>query len=322
LKYSRILGTGGYLPERIVTNAELERRVDTTAQWIVERTGIEQRRVAAPGQTTCDLAELAARPAIEAAAIVPAAIDLIIVATTTPDHIFPSVATQLQDRLGNYGCAAFDVQAVCAGFIYALGIADQFIRAGNARCALVVGAETFTRIIDWEDRTTCVLFGDGAGAVVVAAADEPGILSSDLRADGRYKELLWVPAGVSQGYEQTRRNEAYVAMRGNEVFKVAVNTLGRSVLEALEANHLTIDDIDWLVPHQANERILAATAKKIGFPVARVISTVKTHANTSAASIPLALDVAVRDSRIQRGQRVLLVGFGGGFTWGTVLLRY
>ncbi|MCP5420800.1 MAG: ketoacyl-ACP synthase III [Gammaproteobacteria bacterium] len=322
MNYSRIQGTGGFLPAQIVTNADLERRVDTTAQWIFERTGIAERHVAEPGETTCDLAEQAARRAIEAAGLSPSTIDLIIVATTTPDHIFPSVASQLQDRLGHYGCAAFDIQAVCTGFIYALGIADQFIHAGNARCALVVGAETFTRIINWEDRSTCVLFGDGAGAMIVTAADKPGILSSDLRADGRYKDLLWVPAGVSQGYEQTRRNEAFVAMRGNEVFKVAVNTLGRSVLQALESNGLDIADIDWLVPHQANERILAATAKKIGFPVERVISTVKTHANTSAASIPLAFDVAVRDGRIQRGQRVLLVGFGGGFTWGTVLLRY
>jgi 3-oxoacyl-[acyl-carrier-protein] synthase-3 len=322
LNYARIVGTGGYLPERVLTNAELESRVNTSTQWILERTGIEQRHIAAPGETTCDLAEIAARRAIETADIGPATLDLIIVATTTPDHIFPSVASQLQDRLGHYGSAAFDVQAVCTGFVYALSIADQFIRAGNARCALVVGAETFTRIIDWQDRGTCILFGDGAGAVVVEAAAEPGILSSHLHADGRYKHLLWVPAGVSQGYDQTRHNVAYVEMRGSEVFKVAVNTLSRSVQEALEANRLTIDDVDWLVPHQANERILLATAKRIGLPVERVIMTVRTHANTSAASVPLALDAAVRDGRIRRGQTLLLEAFGGGFTWGTVVLRY
>jgi len=322
LSYARIVGTGGYLPETVLTNAELEKRVNTSTHWILERTGIEQRHIAAPGETTCDLAETASRRAIEAADIDPATIDLIIVATTTPDHIFPSVASQLQDRLGHYGCAAFDVQAVCTGFVYALSIADQFVRAGNSRCALVVGAETFTRIIDWQDRGTCILFGDGAGAVVVQAAAEPGILSSHLHADGRHKHLLWVPAGVSAGYDQTRQNAAYVEMRGSEVFKVAVNTLARSVQEALANNDLTIDAIDWLVPHQANERILLATAKKIGLPLNRVVMTVQTHANTSAASVPLALDVAVRDGRIQRGQTLLLEAFGGGFTWGTVVLRY
>jgi 3-oxoacyl-[acyl-carrier-protein] synthase-3 len=249
-------------------------------------------------------------------------IDLIIVATTTPDYVFPSVATQLQERLGIYGCAAFDVQAVCSGFIYALGIADKFIRAGGASRVLVIGAETFTRILDWSDRATCILFGDGAGAVIIDAADEPGILSSHLHADGRYRELLWVPSGgVSRNFDK-HREAAYVAMRGNEVFKIAVKTLGRIVEEILAANAMTPEDIDWLVPHQANERIIAATAKKLRMPMDRVVNTVSKHANTSAASVPLALDVAVRDGRIQRGDTLLLEAFGGGFTWGAVLLKY
>ncbi|MFO1349885.1 MAG: beta-ketoacyl-ACP synthase III [Gammaproteobacteria bacterium] len=322
MNYARIAGTGGYLPEKILTNADLERMVDTTAAWIRERTGIEQRHIAAASETTTDLAEAAARLALEAAAMEPSAIDLIVVATTTPDHVFPSVASQLQYRLGHYGGAAFDVQAVCSGFVYALATADQFIRAGGARRALVVGAETFSRILDWNDRSTCILFGDGAGAVVVEAAPEPGILSSHLHADGRYKELLWVPAGVSSGYELTRQNAAFVAMRGAEVFKMAVNTLSRVVEETLAAHSMTIADLDWLVPHQANERILTATAKRLGLPLDHVVNTVKTHANTSAASVPLALDVAVRDGRIRRGHTVLLEAFGGGFTWGSVLLRY
>lgn len=322
MKYAKVIGTGGYLPEKVLTNADLEKMVDTTDQWIRERTGVEQRHIAAPNETTCDLAEAAARQAMAAAGVTPASIDLIIVGTTTPDHVFPSVASQVQDRLGNYGCAAFDVQAVCTGFIYALSIADQFIRTGNATRALVIGAETFSRIIDWTDRRTCILFGDGAGAVIVEAADEPGILSSHLHADGRYKELLWVPAGVSTGYDKTRENAAYVEMRGNEVFKVAVNTLGRIVEETLAANQMTSADIDWLIPHQANARIISATAKKLRMPMERVINTVNTHGNTSAASVPLALDVAVRDGRIQRGDTLLLEAFGGGFTWGSILLKY
>lgn len=322
MNYSRIIATGGYLPEKVLTNADLERMVDTTADWIFERTGIELRHVAAAGETTTDLAEHAARRAIDSAGIDPARIDLLIVATTTPDHVFPSVACDLQNRLGCNGCAAFDVQAVCTGFVYAMAVADQFMRTGASRCALVVGAETFTRILDWNDRGTCILFGDGAGAVLLETASEPGIMSSHLHADGSQKKLLWVPAGVSQGYDATRRNEAYVSMRGNEVFKVAVRTLGRIVDETLAANRLTPADLDWLVPHQANERILVATARKLGLPLERVISTVRTHANTSAASVPLALDVAVRDGRIQRGHTVLLEAFGGGFTWGSVLLKY
>ncbi|MEZ5593604.1 MAG: beta-ketoacyl-ACP synthase III [Gammaproteobacteria bacterium] len=322
MKFSRIVGTGGYLPEKILRNSDLERMVDTTHEWIVDRTGIEQRHVAAAGETTCDLAEQAARRALDAADWDPASLDLIIVATTTPDHVFPSVASQLQDRLGCNGCAAFDIQAVCTGFIYGLATADQFMRTGMVKRALVIGAETFTRILDWTDRGTCILFGDGAGAVVLETADEPGIIDSKLHADGRYKELLWVPAGVSSGYDQTRQNEAYVSMKGSEVFKVAVRTLGRIVDEILLANNMRAEQLDWLVPHQANERILVATARKLGLPMEKVVNTVKYHANTSAASVPLALDVAVRDGRIQRGQNLLLEAFGGGFTWGAVLIRY
>jgi len=322
LNHARISGTGGYLPEQVLTNAELEQRIETTAEWIVERTGVEERHIAAPWETTCDLAERAARRALEAADLDPRRIDLIVLGTTTPDHVFPSVATQLQHRLGCYGGPAFDVQAVCTGFVYAMDIANRFIRTGAARRALVVGADTFTRIINWQDRGTCILFGDGAGAVVLEAADEPGIIDSQLHADGRYKELLWVPAGVSGGYDQTRQNAAFVEMRGSEVFKVAVTTLKEIAEQILAANHMTIADVDWLIPHQANRRILAATAKRLGLPEERVVDCVRLHGNTSAASVPLALDVAVRDGRIQRGDTLLLEGFGGGFTWGAVLLNY
>jgi len=322
LNYARIIGTGSYLPEKVLTNVDLEQMIETTAEWIVARTGVEERHIAAPGETTCDLAEQASRRALAVAGIEPGDIDLIILGTTTPDHVFPSVATQLQHRLGCYGGPAFDVQAVCTGFVYALDIAHRFIRTGAARRALVVGADTFTRIIDWTDRGTCILFGDGAGAVVLEAADEPGIIDSRLGADGRYKELLWVPAGVSSGYDQTRQNAAFVEMRGSEVFKVAVTTLKDIAEQILTANHLTVADVDWLIPHQANRRILAATAKRLGLPEERMVDCVRTHGNTSAASVPLALDAAVRDGRIQRGDTLLLEGFGGGFTWGAVLLNY
>ena len=322
MNYARITGTGGYLPATVLTNAELEQRIETTADWIVERTGVEERHIAAPGETTCDLAEQASRRALDAADLDPGDIDLIIIGTTTPDHVFPSVATQLQHRLGCHGGPAFDVQAVCSGFVYALDIASRFIRTGGSRRALVVGADTFTRIIDWQDRGTCILFGDGAGAVVLEAADAPGIIDSRLHADGRYKELLWVPAGVSSGYEQTRANAAFVEMRGSEVFKVAVTTLKDIAEQILAANHMTVADVDWLIPHQANRRILAATAKRLGLPEARMVDCVRTHGNTSAASVPLALDVAGRDGRIQRGDTLLLEGFGGGFTWGATLLKY
>lgn len=320
--YSRIIGTGSYLPDKVLTNADLEQMVETSDAWIQERTGIRKRHIAAPGQTTCDLAETAARNAIAAAGIGLEQIDLIVVATTTPDRIFPSTACLLQKRLGIHGQAAFDIQAVCSGFVYALSVADKFVRTGSARHVLVVGAETLSRITNWEDRTTCVLFGDGAGAVVLAASDTPGILSTHLHADGEYDQLLQVPAGVSQGYDLVQEGRAYMEMRGNEVFKCAVRTLGSIVDETLAANNLDKHDIDWLVPHQANIRIIEATAKKLDMPMERVVVTVGEHGNTSAASIPLALDVAVRDGRIQRGQTVLLEAFGGGFTWGSILLKF
>ncbi|OGI47483.1 MAG: 3-oxoacyl-ACP synthase [Candidatus Muproteobacteria bacterium RIFCSPHIGHO2_01_FULL_65_16] len=322
MSFARIAGTGGYLPQKVLTNAELEKMVDTTDAWIVERTGIRERHIAADGETTGNMAEHAARRAIQAAGVTPQDIDLIVLATTTPDRVFPSTACLLQDRLGIHGCPAFDVQAVCTGFIYALAIADKFIHTGSARCALIVGSETLSRIIDWTDRATCVLFGDGAGAVVLTAADAPGIVSTHLHADGRYKDLLTVPAGISQGYDKVTKGQAHLNMEGGEVFKVAVNTLGRIVDETLAANHMQKADIKWLVPHQANIRIIAATARKLDLPMERVVLTVERHGNTSAASIPLAFDEAVRDGRIKRGETVLMEAFGGGFTWGSVLLKY
>lgn len=318
MKFSRILGTGGCLPSRVMTNADLEAIVDTTDSWIRERTGIEKRHLASEGETCCDLAESAARRALEAAGLHPTDLDLILVATTTPDQFFPSTACLLQQRLDVHGCPAFDLQAVCAGFVYAVDVADKYIRIGAARHVLVVGTETISRILDWNDRTTCVLFGDGAGAVVLGAADEPGIISTHIHADGAYAELLQVPGGHGNG----RPDLAYLEMKGNEVFRFAVTTLGRIVDETLEANGLTKDDIDWLIPHQANIRIIQATARKLDLPMERVIVTVAEHGNTSSASIPLAFDQAVRDGRIQRGQTLLMEAFGGGFTWGAVLVRY
>jgi 3-oxoacyl-[acyl-carrier-protein] synthase-3 len=320
--YSRIIGTGSYLPARVLTNHDLEKMVKTTDEWIVERTGIRERHIAAEGETSASMGEVAARRAIEAAGIGNKDIDLIIVATTTADQIFPSTACLLQDRLKIHGCPAFDVQAVCTGFVYALGIAEKFIRSGTAKYALVVGSETLSRIIDWTDRATCVLFGDGAGAVVLAASKTPGIISTHLHADGKYKDLLSVPAGISQGYDKVINGTAYMRMEGNEVFKVAVNTLGRIVDETLAANHMKKSDIQWLVPHQANHRIISATAKKLGMSMDHVVLTVDRHGNTSAASIPLAFDEAVRDGRIKPGNIVMMEAFGGGFTWGSVLLKY
>jgi 3-oxoacyl-[acyl-carrier-protein] synthase-3 len=322
--YARITGTGSCLPDRVLTNKDLETMVDTTDQWIRERTGILKRHVAEPGQTTCDLAEQAARRALEAAGKQARDVDLIVLATTTPDKIFPSTACLVQQRLDIHGCAAFDVQAVCTGFIYALGVAEKFVKTGSAKCALVIGAETFSRVIDWTDRGTCVLFGDGAGAVLIEASDEPGILSSHLHADGAYETLLHVPGGVSRGYEiDGIEGEArFTQMKGNEVFRMAVNTLGRIVDETLHANNMSKSDIDWLVPHQANIRIINATARKLNMSMDKVVVTVDEHGNTSAASVPLALDTAVRDGRIQRGEVLLLEAFGGGFTWGSVLLRF
>jgi len=322
MTYARITGTGSYLPEKVVTNFELEKIVDTTDQWIRERTGIEQRHIAIDGQNTVDLAERAARNAIEAAGLKPQDIDLIVVATTTADRVFPSTACLLQSRLDIHGCAAFDIQAVCTGFIYALGVAEKFIKTGSANRALVVGAETFSRLLNWNDRATCVLFGDGAGAVVLEADEETGILSTHLHADGDYEALLRVLYGPSQGFEVMDEISTKVEMRGNEVFKMAVNTLGRIVDETLEANNLEKTDIDWLVPHQANLRIIHATARKLKMPLERVVITVQDQGNTSAASVPLALDTAVRDGRIKKGEMLLLEAFGGGFTWGSALVRY
>lgn len=322
MKFARISGTGAYLPEKILYNSDLEAMVDTSDEWIRERTGIRQRHIAAEGETTCDLAERAARQAIESAGLVPTDIDLIIVATTTPDQVFPSTACLLQARLGISGCAAFDIQAVCTGFVYALGIADRFVRTGGAQRVLVVGAETMSRIIDWTDRTTCVIFGDGAGAVVLEASDEAGIRSTHLHADGNYASLLHVPEGISSNPDAVVAGHAYMRMKGNEVFRVATNTLGRIVDETLEANGLEKRDVDWLVPHQANIRIIQATARKLRLPLDRVILTVAEHANTSAASIPLALHAGVTDGRIKRGDMLLLEAFGGGFTWGSALITY
>lgn len=319
--YSRIIGTGSYLPEKVLTNRDLEKMVDTTDEWIFSRTGIRERRLAADTETTTDLACHAATRAMDAASVTKDEIDLIVVATTTPDRVFPSTACLLQERLDIHGCPAFDVQAVCTGFVYALGVVDKFVRTGSAKCALVVGAETLSRIINWKDRGTCVLFGDGAGAVVVRASDTPGIIGTHLHADGSYKELLTVQAGISQGYEKVLQGGAFIEMQGNEVFKMAVNTLGRIVDETLEANGMRKSDVDWLVPHQANTRIISATAKKLGISMDNVVVTVDRHGNTSAASIPLAFDEAVRDGRIKSGDTVLMEAFGGGFTWGSVLLR-
>ena len=319
--YSRIAGTGSYLPLRAMENAELEKMVDTSDHWIRSRTGIIRRHIAAENETTCDLAEQASKQAMAAAAVNAEEIDLIIVATTTPDLVFPSTACLLQQRLGIHNVAAFDVQAVCAGFIYALSIADKFIKTGAAETVLVIGAEILSRIIDWSDRDTCVLFGDGAGALVLKASENPGIISTSLYADGQYQKLLHVPTGISA--KQAGNHLApYIQMRGNEVFKVAVRTLERLVDDTLTAHGLKHDDLDWLVPHQANIRIIEAIAKKVDIPMDKVILTIAKHGNTSAASVPLAVDTAVKDGRIQPGNTLLLEAFGGGFTWGSVLVNY
>ncbi len=322
--YSRIAGTGHYLPERVLTNRDLEKMVDTTDEWIRDRTGIERRHIAAETQTTADLAEQAARRAMESAGVTAADIDFIVVGTTTPDVVFPNLGCLLQERLGIHGCAAFSVEAACSGFIYALSIADRFIATGRTRCALVIGAETLSRITDWTDRTTCVLFGDGAGAVVLKPADEPGIMSCHLGADGRYKDLLYHPYGPSRrpGPVFGEDAGAFIHMKGNEVFKVAVKTLEGLVEEALRVNQLERSAVDWLIPHQANLRIIQATAKRLDMPMERVVLTLQDHGNTSAASVPMALDVAVHDGRVKRGDLLLLEAFGGGFTWGACLVRF
>jgi 3-oxoacyl-[acyl-carrier-protein] synthase-3 len=318
LIYSRIAGTGSYLPQRVVTNHELEKMVDTSDEWIRSRTGIERRHIAAAGETTVDLAEQAARHALEAAGVAPTDVDFIAFGTTTPDLIFPNCGTLLQQRLGCRGVPAFSLETACAGFMYALSIADKYVRCGEARRALVIGAETLSRITDWSDRATAVLFADGAGAVVLEPAATPGVLSTHLHSDGEYKDLLYCGSGVSRGFEP----KLAISMTGSEVFKIAVTKLGQVVDETLAANGLDRTSLDWLVPHQANIRIIQATARKLEIPMERVIVTVQEHGNTSAASVPLALDVAVRDGRIRRGELLLLEAFGGGFTWGSALVRY
>jgi 3-oxoacyl-[acyl-carrier-protein] synthase-3 len=316
---SRITGTGSYLPEKVLTNRDLEAMVETTDEWIVARTGIRERHIAADGEFTSDLASHACREALAAAGRTAADVDLVIVGTSTPDMVFPSSACLLQGKLGITRGAAFDLQAVCSGFVYALATADLYVRSGQFRCALVVGAEVFSRILDWKDRGTCVLFGDGAGAVVLEASDEPGILSSHLHADGRYAAILNTPGHVCGGAIQ---GDPTLKIDGAAVFKHAVRVLEENAHEALAANGMTIADLDAYIAHQANVRIISHVAKKLGIPDSKCIVTVDRHANTSAASVPLALDVAVRDGRVRPGSLVLLQGVGGGFTWGSVLLRY
>ncbi|PPK76570.1 3-oxoacyl-[acyl-carrier-protein] synthase III [Methylobacter tundripaludum] len=320
-RYSRVIGTGGYLPEEVRTNEQISQTVDTSDSWIFERTGIKSRRIAGAEETASSMAEIAARQAIEAAACDPEEIDLIIVATGTPDRVYPSTGCLLQRRLGIKNCVAFDVQAACSGSIFALSIADQYIKSGAAKKVLVVGSEICSRVVDWTDRGTCILFGDGAGAVLLGASDEVGILSTHIHSDGEYEDLLYCPN--PQAATEANKDEAgYINMRGNEVFKVAVNTLGRIVDETLAANNMLQSDVDWLVPHQANTRIIAATAKKLKMSMDHVILTLENQGNTSSASVLLALNEGVRDGRIQRGQVVLLEAFGAGFTWGSALIKY
>ena len=322
--YSRIAGTGSHLPERIVTNHDLEQIMETSDQWIRERTGIHSRRVISNGETTVSLGEAACRKALEAAGVDPGEIDLFVMGTTTPDLVFPSSACLIQKRIGLPDCGAMDVNAACSGFMYALSIADKYIRCGDARKVLVCGAETLTQLVNWNKRETAVLFGDGAGAVVLEASDTPGILSTHIHANGDYADLLRTEEGVSAGFGDMSANDnkPEIQMKGNEVFKVAVRTLGRIVDETLGANDLEKSDLDWLIPHQANLRIIAATARMLDMDMDHVVVTVDRHGNTSAASVPLALDEAVRDGRIKRGDLMLLEAFGGGFTWGSALIRY
>ena len=322
MKYSRIIGTGGYLPEKIVTNADLEKILDTSDQWIRERTGICERRVAHEDETSSDMAEVAARRAMKAAGVNPEEIGLIVVGTTTPDLVFPSTACLLQARLGLPDCGAMDVNAACSGFMYALSIADKYIRCGDVKNALVIGVDKLTAMVDWNDRGTAILFGDGAGAVVLEASDEAGILSTHIHAAGRHSDLLGVDVGVSTGFKAEPRGGVLIRMKGNEVFKVAVRTLGRIVDETLDYNNMEKSDLDWLIPHQANYRIISATAKKLGMTMDQVVVTVDKHGNTSAGSVPLALDEAARSGKIKRGDILLLEAFGGGFTWASALIKY
>ncbi len=319
-RFSRIVGTGGYLPSKILTNDEIAETVDTSDAWIVERTGIRERRIADATETASTMGEIAARNALDMAGLDPQKVDLIVLATSSPDRVFPSTACLVQQRLGIRRGAAFDVQAACSGFIFALSIADQYIRAGTAKRALVIGSEINSRIVDWNDRSTCVIFGDGAGAVLLEAANEPGVMSTHIHSDGQYQDLLYLPNASPRGCGDSE--PCFLQMQGNEVFKVAVNTLGRIVDETLAKNHLKKSDIDWLVPHQANIRIISATARKLRMSMDHVVVTIEKQGNTSSASVPLALDEAIRDGRIQRGQRVLLEAFGGGFAWGSALFRF
>jgi 3-oxoacyl-[acyl-carrier-protein] synthase-3 len=321
MTYSRIVGTGRYLPERIMTNFDLEKIVDTTDEWIRTRTGVERRHVVAEDQTTSDMCVEAAKIAIEDAGVNVADIDLVITGTTTPDLIFPNISTLIQHRLGIPACPAFSLEAACTGFIYALTMADKFIRLGDAKCALIIGAECITKLMDWKDRNTCVLFGDGAGAVIVKPSEEPGLISTHLCADGQYKDLLFYPVGVSKDLATAGTDGAAITMIGSEVFKVAVKTLGGIATETLQKAGIEQSELDWLIPHQANIRIIQATAKRLGLPMEKVILTVQDHGNTSAASVPMALDVGIRDGRVKKGQLVLMEAFGGGFTWGSVLMR-
>lgn len=322
MTYARIAGTGSYLPEKVVTNKDLEKTMETSDEWIRERTGICRRHIAADGETCSDMALAAAHNALDMAGVAAADIDLIVIGTTTPDKVFPSTACIVQRRLGVHNIPAFDVQAVCSGFVYALDVANRMIVTGGARTALVIGSETLSRIVNWEDRSTAVLFGDGAGAVVLQAADEPGILSTHIHADGAFEDLLEVPYGISSGYDMVRAEKAYIQMQGNAVFRKAVGTLGDMARETLAGNGIDKHDLDWLVPHQANMRIIRAAAKKVDMPMERVVVTVDEHANTSSASVPLALDTAVRDGRIERGHLLLFEAFGAGFTWGSALVRF
>ena len=322
MSYARIAGIGSYLPAKVVTNHDLEKTMDTSDEWIRERTGIQQRHIAGDDETTASLGVEAARRAMQEAGVGPEEIDLIVVGTATPDKVFPSTACIIQRRLGVSGSPAFDVHAACSGFIYGLDLANRYLQTGGAKTALVIGAETLSRITNWEDRGTAVLFGDGAGAVVLQLADEPGILSTHIHADGQYEELLQVEQGVSVGYDITRAGGAFITMEGNAVFRRAVATFDKIARETIADLDGHLDDIDWFIPHQANMRIIQAAAKKLKMPMERVIATVDQHANTSSASIPLALDLAVKDGRIQRGQTLLFAAFGAGFTWGSAMLRY
>jgi 3-oxoacyl-[acyl-carrier-protein] synthase III len=321
IRYSRVIGTGGYLPEEVRTNEQISQTVDTSDSWIFERTGIKSRRIAGPNESAASMAEIAARQAIEAAGIDPEAIDLIIVATGTPDLVYPSTGCLLQQRLGIKNAVAFDVQAACSGSIFGLSIADQYIKSGAAKIVLVVGAEICSRIVDWTDRSTCILFGDGAGAILLSASDETGILSTHIHSAGEFKDLLYCP-NPQVATDDNKHEAGFISMRGNEVFKIAVNTLGRIVDETLEANNMDKADIDWLVPHQANIRIIVATAKKLKMSMDQVVVTLENQGNTSSASVLIALDEAIRDGRIKRGQVVLLEAFGAGFTWGSALIKY